>query len=237
MYQDIGQFLQEAGQPEAAITYFKKALAHAEATVGQGSTRVALSCHAIAFAYATMKNFRTALDYEKRNFAICKAIYGEAAQRTVESNMCLSRWTREAVEVEVQNRKDTGAAGGQQGGKGKQQQASKKDGSTPIGGLPINEVLHYINTPSRKAGGAGKIAHGGRAGVSKAKRIGTTPAPASTTTANAPAADAGKKAKKAGGQQQQQAQQQQANGSGKKSGKQQQHAKKSADSDGVPPLI
>jgi tetratricopeptide (TPR) repeat protein len=222
MYKDIGQFLQEASQFDAAIHYFKKALAQAEQMTGPGSNIVAIACHAIAFAYALTKNYRAALDYEKRNFAICQQVYGASAQRTVESNMCLSRWTKDAVDVEVKQRKEVKPASGAAAKK------AGKDASGNVGHLPINEVLQFINTPSRKAGG--KIA--GRVGVSKAKRVGSTPAPAATTAAAKPASETKKTtaAKKAGNA---------AANNGKANGKSQQPVQKKADpsNDAVPPLI
>jgi len=133
---NIAAILQDNMEFEKAIDYYTKAISCFDYHYGAKHSNIASAHHNIALCYAHLKNFRMALQNERKTQEIFNEILGPQDPRTTESNNFIDQFTSQAVEVE------------------KESKMSQKVNSVPnpnrgtddsIGTLPIRDIMKYIN--------------------------------------------------------------------------------------------
>ncbi|GAA51046.1 protein TIF31 [Clonorchis sinensis] len=94
---NIGLMLQMVGELDLALVFLENALSLSRTFYGEKNLKEAFTCHLISRAYTYRGDFRAALDYEKRRFAIYKDRLGPDNDYTRDSDECLRHLTQQAV--------------------------------------------------------------------------------------------------------------------------------------------
>jgi len=97
-YSQLGGAYQDFDEREDAMFCWTKALALSERLYGQKHVQTALLCHQIAIAHRIAGNFKQAIEYESKNYELCKELLGENHLQTMEANIWLTSITRDAVQ-------------------------------------------------------------------------------------------------------------------------------------------
>lgn len=90
-----------------------------------------------------MKDFRKALQHERRCYDIFNELFGENDRKTQESNNFLRKFTEKAVQIEKESKVQ------------QQKMVSKPAATTTritdddISSLPIRDIMQYINNSGR----------------------------------------------------------------------------------------
>jgi len=118
--------------------------------------------HQFAVCQRLVGNFKSALDYETKNYEICKRLLGENHLQTMEANIWLTHITRDAVQDAKNNRskKRFGTVNVMDRVKREKEAANSTDQSTFAGvaggiaelsGLSIGELVSLIQDPNVKS--------------------------------------------------------------------------------------
>ncbi|CAL8079604.1 unnamed protein product [Calicophoron daubneyi] len=94
---NIGLMLQLVGELDLALLFLENALTLSRIFYGERNLKEAFTCHLISRTYTYRGDFRSALDYEKRRFAIYKDRLGPDNDYTRDSDECLRHLTQQAV--------------------------------------------------------------------------------------------------------------------------------------------
>ncbi|CAH8559830.1 unnamed protein product [Dicrocoelium dendriticum] len=96
-YTNIGLMLQIVGEFDLALVFLENALDLSKVFYGERNLKEAFTCHLISRTYTYRGDFRSALAYEKRRFAIYKERLGPDSDYTRDSDECLRNLTQQAV--------------------------------------------------------------------------------------------------------------------------------------------
>lgn len=152
-YTNIAMMLQDTQKHKEEIEYLTEACKHYEQLFGPLSLQIAPIYHAIAIAYSQLEQYKDALNFEKKCYAILHTKVGDTDMRAIESNIWLKQFTQKAVQAEVENKKahresahaSTAKLNPLKGVAQSQPTVPSTPGNSTIGDRPINEILAYIN--------------------------------------------------------------------------------------------
>jgi protein TIF31 len=99
---NLAHVLRDLQQHALALAYFQEVLEIYESVLGNDSMVSAQLSHEIAIQYSMLDDFKNALLFEKRNYAILKANFGENDPHTQESNIWLKQFTAKAVQMLIE---------------------------------------------------------------------------------------------------------------------------------------
>lgn len=122
---------------------------------GEKSLKEAFNCHLLSRTHAYRGDFRAALDFEKRRYAIYLERFGEKSDYTRDSNECLHTLTQQAVTLARQFQKPLIPNGGGGNGSGKKgantaaaaaaKEAAAKDGKLALGGAAALHTPNFVS--------------------------------------------------------------------------------------------
>eukprot|EP01124_Arcella_intermedia_P022350 TRINITY_DN3309_c0_g1_i1.p1 TRINITY_DN3309_c0_g1~~TRINITY_DN3309_c0_g1_i1.p1 ORF type:complete len:1374 (+),score=383.46 TRINITY_DN3309_c0_g1_i1:244-4122(+) len=162
-YTNLGVVLQDSDSKEA-IRYLSKALSVAEDIYGANHLLTARLCHLVARAHAAAGEFKEALSFETRNFDVCKKLLGEKDSRTMESNIWMGQFTKNAVIKAKQQLTN-------QPQKAKVDVKTETQSKDPISGLPLDDLVSYIQGSKNVRSGSIPSSIGGISSNNKRKRV------------------------------------------------------------------
>ncbi|VDK32074.1 unnamed protein product [Taenia asiatica] len=107
---NISLMLHAVEEYDTSVTFLENALKLNKLFYGEKSLKEAFNAHLLSRTHAYRGDFRSALDCEKRRYAIYLERFGENSEYTRDSNECLHALTQQAVNVARQLQKPLGAS-------------------------------------------------------------------------------------------------------------------------------
>ncbi|KAL5970957.1 Protein clueles [Taenia solium] len=149
---NISLMLHAVEEYDTSITFLENALKLNKIFYGEKSLKEAFNAHLLSRTHAYRGDFRSALDCEKRRYAIYLERFGENSEYTRDSNECLHTLTQQAVNVARQLQKPLGASRNMEvlngNGKTKKMAATFGLGQT----LPTPNFVTILDTLNRVNG-------------------------------------------------------------------------------------
>lgn len=158
-YTNIAAMLKDMEENQKSIAYLNEALISYESILGPGHIQTSAIYHSIALAYSNIGQYKDALAFEKKNYAILQSKVGDKDFRVVESNIWLRNFTQKAVQMQIETKKtqrDITSQMSQTKIKNLENGVSSKGHQTKVAPVPhksgeamgersLNEILTYIN--------------------------------------------------------------------------------------------
>jgi len=172
-FTNTAKMLLDMQQNRHAIYHLQEALKCYELLLGPNHPQTAEIYHAIALCYSHLGQYKEALAYERKNFAILHAHTSDTDARVIESNTSLKLFTAKAVQMQIESKKAqvnvtqlaTSKLEQLRSGKGtllSERPAGEKGvgktnvpstpglnngsgGTIPMGSRPLHEVISFIN--------------------------------------------------------------------------------------------